>query len=365
MRLLRLLTSLTLAAVACGDGTTAPADPDAPSNLTYQLIPSGDPNIPLGVLLTWDPPANGRAISYDVYGRDGAAAWGLRATTTSPTFHDAGFPQSEYYVVGRDGNDIEMGRSGSVTIDERNRLPAPALLTSVSMNGAIHLRWSDNVIQTGAQRFDYYRVYSALFDVSRGTCQAQWYLEGTTAGEAFYVGNLDNGIAQCFAVSAVSRDGHESLWSNQRTDTPRFDARNAIVYATAVRPDSAAFLFFDDVSRRVGIVTASSRLDTDVIIQRQADGTLWFAPARAGVTAQVYGVAPVPELTSIDRAPTSGFQSAAIEAVPGYGYVFRMQKADGVHYAAVRVAFVARDYVVFDWSYQSAPGNLDLLRIGN
>jgi hypothetical protein len=31
-----------------------------------------------------------------------------------------------------------------------------------------------------------------------------------------------------------------------------------------------------------------------------------------------------------------------------------------VHYAAARVAFVTPDYVVFDWSYQSAPGNAEL-----
>ena len=40
--------------------------------------------------------------------------------------------------------------------------------------------------------------------------------------------------------------------------------------------------------------------------------------------------------------------------VAGYAYVFRLVKADGVHYAAARVAFVTSDYVVFDWAYQSA-----------
>jgi hypothetical protein len=49
--------------------------------------------------------------------------------------------------------------------------------------------------------------------------------------------------------------------------------------------------------------------------------------------------------------------------VPGFAYVFRVQKTDGVHFAAARVAYVATDYVVFDWSYQSAPGNAELSRI--
>jgi hypothetical protein len=43
--------------------------------------------------------------------------------------------------------------------------------------------------------------------------------------------------------------------------------------------------------------------------------------------------------------------------------VFRISKLDGVHFAAVRVAFVTNDYVVFDWSYQKAPGNPELNRI--
>ena len=34
-----------------------------------------------------------------------------------------------------------------------------------------------------------------------------------------------------------------------------------------------------------------------------------------------------------------------------------------MHFAAVRVAYVAADYVVFDWSYQSAPGNAELSRV--
>jgi len=77
----------------------------------------------------------------------------------------------------------------------------------------------------------------------------------------------------------------------------------------------------------------------------------------------LYGNTPVTDLTSIDRAPSTGYSSATIQAVPGFAYVFRVQKADGVHFAAARVAYVATDYVVFDWSYQSATGNVELSRI--
>ena len=55
--------------------------------------------------------------------------------------------------------------------------------------------------------------------------------------------------------------------------------------------------------------------------------------------------------------------SITVEAVPGYGYVFSTRKSDGVHYGAVRVAYIAANYVVFDWSYQSAMGNVELSRV--
>ena len=39
-----------------------------------------------------------------------------------------------------------------------------------------------------------------------------------------------------------------------------------------------------------------------------------------------------------------------------------MQLADGLHYGALRVTHVSKDYVIFDWAYQSDPGNPELKR---
>ena len=62
-------------------------------------------------------------------------------------------------------------------------------------------------------------------------------------------------------------------------------------------------------------------------------------------------------------APSTGFGTAAIEVLPGFAYVFRAQKADGVHFAAIRVAFTTSNYAVFDWAYQNGPGNPELSRL--
>ena len=364
MKLRSLLLAAALPLAACESIVGPNANPDSPANVTYELVPSGDPNNPAGVLLSWDVPASGRANSFNVYGRNGTAgAWNLRATTTSTTFHDAGVPQVQYYVSTRDGNGNEIAQSQILTIDLSTRLPAPAGLTSVSLNGAVQLSWNSNAVDAAHGTFGRYYLYSTAYDGTRGVCTADWVLEGTTVTDGFFVGNLTNGVSRCFAVSAVTRDGHESQWSGTRLDTPRVDARNAFVYSTTARPDSSGFAFVEDATGKFGVVGASSRTDLDVTLQRHSDGTLWFAPARASVTMTLYAQQAVTSLTAIDRAPSTGFGNTTIEAVPGYAYVFRIVKADGVHFAAVRVAFITSTYVVFDWAYQNAAGNPELSRM--
>src|SRR4051812_6232119 len=101
MKKLALLMLVALA--ACETGGTAPVDPNEPTALDFQLMPSGNPDIPLGILLSWVPPTNGRAAAFDVYGWSSSTGWVRRATTTSPTFHDAGVLQAQYYVIALDG----------------------------------------------------------------------------------------------------------------------------------------------------------------------------------------------------------------------------------------------------------------------
>jgi hypothetical protein len=50
-----------------------------------------------------------------------------------------------------------------------------------------------------------------------------------------------------------------------------------------------------------------------------------------------------------------------IQAVPGYAYVFAIVEGSTIHYGALRVTDVSRNYVIFDWSFQTDPGNPELL----
>src|SRR5690349_24191612 len=146
MRLSRWLLVALLPIAACEDLAGPFTDPDAPANLVYQLTPSGDPNAPLAVLLSWDIPLSNNFNAFNVYGRVGGGDWQLRGTTTSNTFHDAGVPDIQYYVASRDVDGNDIARSNTVTIDLHANVPAPTGFTSVSLNGAVQLVWSSSAV---------------------------------------------------------------------------------------------------------------------------------------------------------------------------------------------------------------------------
>ena len=76
----------------------------------------------------------------------------------------------------------------------------------------------------------------------------------------------------------------------------------------------------------------------------------------------LYGNAPVADLTSIDAAPVNGFGLAGLEALPGWGYVFEMDGGDGfARFGALRVTHAGKNFIIVDWSFQTDPGNIELL----
>ncbi len=343
----------------------------APQNLAYRLEPSGDPDLPSGILLSWEVISDPSLSSYRVYSRGGTTgSFGLRGETSSNTFHDNGVPHLQYFVTAVDVNGTEGDGSAVVTVDERLQLARPASLTSLSLNGAIHLGWADNAFEQSPARFLWYRIYSTGYDLDQGVCDTDWVLEGTTVAPEFLAGALTNGVPRCYGVSAISTEGYESLWSPLRQDTPRPDARNLLAFAYDEDRLRSGFRFWDDVNgdgrgqgAELGIVTDGDRTDIDFWIYRDpADSTLWFVPEFSGTRVRLYDSAPIADLTSIDFAPVSGYSRNMIQATPGFGYVFEIVEGSTVRYGALRVTHAGRDYVIFDWSFQTDPGNPELIR---
>jgi hypothetical protein len=247
-------------------------------------------------------------------------------------------------------------------------LPAPDSLWSISLNGAIHLQWTDNAAQSDLERFESYRVYSARYDLDRGECVTDWVLEGITVSNEFLAALLSNGVPLCFGVSAVNDEGSESEWSPLWQDTPRPDARNVLVYALQADAALSGVRFWDDNGdgigqpNELGLIQDGSGADIDFVVDRNAsDSTLWIVPVFSGTSVRLYGSAPVADLTSIDFAPDGGYARGALLARPGYGYVFEIVDGTALHYAGLRVTHVGRQYLIFDFSVQTDPGNPELL----
>jgi hypothetical protein len=367
-----ILSFVLLVAVACQPGLVGPgggSGPSTPANLSYELEPSGDPNRPLGILLLWDDVTDANLGSYRIYSRSSSSgSFGLRGETSSNTFHDNGVPHLQYLVTAVNTSGGESGNSNMITVDERLQLVSPGWLSSISLNGSIHLEWDDRSYITAPTRFKWYRIYSTDYNLDNGLCGTSWLLEGTTVASEFLASAMTNGVPRCFGISAVSREGYESLWSPLRQDTPRPDARNTLVYAYNKNQAQSGFRFWQDLNTdgraqasELGLVQDGNLTSSDFWVYRDpTDSTLWLVPEFSGTRMRLYSNSPVADLTSIDFAPASGYARSMIQAVPGYAYVFEIVEGSTVRYGALRMTHVGRDYLIFDWSFQTDPGNPEL-----
>ncbi len=246
----------------------------------------------------------------------------------------------------------------------------PSTLVSTSLDGAVALSWSDEPFRLEPSRFTAYRVYSAAYDIDRDRCDGAWALEGTTVAPEFIVGALMNGRSRCFTVSAQATDGSESARSPVRFDTPRFQTNGVALLAREVDPAQAAFRFWRDIDgdgraarSELGRVGSASAADADFVVERDPTGRIFFTPVRPGTRIAVWGNAPVSAITDIDLAPSAGYTAGGVEALPGWGYAVEMAGPDGYkRFGAIRVVSVGQALVVLDWSYQSDPGNPELIR---
>ena len=246
---------------------------------------------------------------------------------------------------------------------------APTSLSSITLDAAVALTWSDNPFVSDPGNFQNYNVYSTSYDLDNDRCGTSWQLEGTTVAPEFLVGALTNGVPRCFTVTAMSPRGAESDRSPMRADTPRPDARNVALVAFQVQSAGSGFRFWDDLNGdgavqdgELGLVRSGGGTDIDFAVDR-INGELFLTPVRAGTGVEFYDENnPVEDLTSIDFAADRTYRTTAIQASPGFGYVFEMNGGDGFkRYGAVRVTHVGQDFLILDWAFQTDPGNPELL----
>jgi hypothetical protein len=252
-----------------------------------------------------------------------------------------------------------------------NAPDAPTSLSSTSLDGAIALIWSDNPFQLDPGNFQNYRVYSTSYDINPpAACGTSWQLEGTTVANEFLVAALSNGVPRCFSVTAISVDGFESDRSPLQGDTPRPDSRNVALTTTQADPSTSGFRFWEDLNGdgnvqagELGIVRSSGASTIDFFVDEDLSGDLFLQPVRPGTGVEYYDdTAPIADLTTIDFAADRVYQDLGIAAVPGFGYVFEMDGGDGFpRYGALRITHVGQTFLIMDWSFQTDPGNPELL----
>jgi hypothetical protein len=370
LRLLAIAT-LFLPIVGCiEEGIFDPGiGPDAPRNLRYFLEPVGSGTSPTGILLTWDFDQDPDLDLWQVYGRGtNEANFAYLGSTISNSFHERGVPALEYFVTAVDRAGYESPRSNIVTVDSRLTLDQPADLATVSLDGAVALYWADNAYLDDPNGFRNYRIYGSSYNLDQDRCEGGWRLEGTTVAPEFQAGALVNGAPRCFAVSAISVEGFESLWSTLRHDTPRAESRNVVLTARQHASGTAGFRFWRDLNANglvddveLGLVGSGNAADIDFSVERDALGALFLTPIRNGVDFRTWINGPVGDLTEIDFAPAAGYGRAALEAQPGWGYVWRTPGAAFPRFGAIRVTHVGRDLLILDWAFQSDPGNPELV----
>jgi hypothetical protein len=368
--LVLLAACTTTNVVAPGGGTLPP-----PTNLFYDVTSGGPATIPVATLLEWDPVTDGSVNVWNVYSRSNTSqAFVLRGTTTSSSFHDQGVPELQYYVTAVDFDGFESVGSNVVTVDERLTLPRVNQLFSTSLNGAVALAWTDNPFEADPAGFRTYRIFSTPFNLDTGLClDTGWVLEGTTVAPEFIAGALPNGVPRCFGVSAVTIEGFESLWSPIVDDTPRPDSRNMAITSSQFDASQSGFRFWRDQNGdglaqdgELGLVLAGASPSADFSMERDGAGQLWLTPVRPEASVALYSGGPISDLTAIDIAPVGGYSHAPVQLLPGYGYVVQITgSADGfLRYGAVRATHVGTEFTIIDWSFQTDPGNPQLLRSG-
>lgn len=328
-----------------------------PSNLTYQLIPSGNADAPEGIDLRWDPVNDPNISDYAVFSRASTSdQWSLRAQTTSPSFEDLGQPDLQYYVASEAADGSMSAPSNVITVDNTNKLPPPQDLSAIALDMAVELSWAPNARLADPAAFSYYRVYSTVYHASQNLCDTQWVLEGTTVSEDFIASGLPNGQPRCFDVSAISIDGHESDWPTPIAIAPSATAGDVVVFSSQDSLAKSGFTLGASMNTR-DMTASGARTDIDFRVDRHADGSMWIVPVKPGTSVALYSTQPISNLSAMGVAPTSGFTSGAVQAKAKLGYVIQTARSDGMHYARVRVAAVGHDYIIFEWSYQQSPGD--------
>lgn len=363
-RAVTICLAMALTLSACRDDVLiVDSDPAAPRALVVSYY-GGSVTVGWELAPDWDGEAF-RIYSRRVTDSD----WFFIAEVTSCidglcTYEDLNVVQDqtyEYYVAAVGSGSETATPAVSVYVPTVTPPPAPDLPLVIALDGANYLTWGE--ASRGAADFSFYKVY---LDEGGST-----FLLGETDSEGFLDQLAANGSTYSYFVTAFDTDGHESGGSTLASGTPRPDYHGEWIYAFEDQPAFSGFFFQTDEG-------TSPIVDGNVDpwdLRMESDGTQWWLQTGAGVSIHNNGGFVTKALkcgpgadfdcTDVSVAPTTNYATGLFEMIPQTTYVIRVIDTDGVHYGAIRVEFVGFDQadaiMIFDWSYQLQPGNVNLV----
>jgi hypothetical protein len=237
-----------------------------------------------------------------------------------------------------------MGLAGCSFECVDNEPPAvPRGLRSITGDEEVLLVWYQNTEQDLAG----YRIYRSLEPFGL------YYEIGETNLDYFLDYGLANGETYYYAVTAFDYDGNESEFSYEIVyDTPRPEGFDEQLFDYTIYPDYAGWKFSAYCIVPFDYPTCDFYYGYDEIEQ-----TYCFYVGHPSGMIQDFGYTS--SFDEITYAPQQGWSvTGKVEAIPGHTYI--MHTWDD-HYAKFRVTALGTYSVVFDWAYQTAIGNPELV----
>ncbi|MFZ1729465.1 MAG: hypothetical protein WBQ23_03935 [Bacteroidota bacterium] len=217
----------------------------------------------------------------------------------------------------------------------------PVGIISISLDNAVELQW----IANQEPDHDGYNVFvSSRYD-------GKYDFIGTTRATTFVDRGATNGITNYYAVTAYDYDGNESDLSRDVVyDTPRPEGRNVALVDRFAMPVRAGYDFSEYM------VLHFDTDFTDFFFEVTAEGIPYLV---VWDDSDIQDMGYTGNLDEISTAPTAGWNPTG-DALAVSGHTYVIKTFDG-HYAKIRLINVNSSGMTFDWAYQVARGNPELL----
>jgi hypothetical protein len=219
----------------------------------------------------------------------------------------------------------------------------PVGIVTTSLDHGVLLKWIDNQEPDLAG----YNVYVSVS--YRGT----YTLIGSSKKNSFLDADALNGQTYYYAVTAYDAHGNESdLSADVVYDTPRPEGVGVSLTERTSDPAHGGYDF-----SQYAIVNYDTNL-TDFYFEASGAGFPYLAVWQ---DTDIQDMGYTVDLDEITKAPSAGW-SPTKDAVAIAGHTYVVRTFDN-HYAKVRIASVSGIRVTFDWAYQTAIGNPELVRV--